>query len=51
LNLRPGAEVTLTERGPFNGPLYIRVGDQDHIVSPELAQSVQVETVRKVKRQ
>jgi DtxR family transcriptional regulator, Mn-dependent transcriptional regulator len=51
LNLTPGAELTLTERGPFNGPLYIRVGDQNHIVSPELAQSVQVETVRKAKRQ
>lgn len=51
LNLRPGAELTLTERGPFNGPLYIRVGDQDHIVSPELAQSVQVETVKQATRQ
>jgi DtxR family Mn-dependent transcriptional regulator len=51
LKLTPGAEVTLTERGPFNGPLYIRVGDQQHIVSPELAQSVQVEMVKKAKRQ
>jgi DtxR family Mn-dependent transcriptional regulator len=50
LNLTPGVEVTLTERGPFNGPLYIRVGDKDHIVSPELAQSVQVETVKRTKR-
>ena len=50
LNMTPGAEVTLTERGPFNGPLYVRVGDKDHIVSPELAQSVQVELLRKTKR-
>jgi DtxR family Mn-dependent transcriptional regulator len=51
LNMTPGAEVTLTERGPFNGPLYVRVGDKDHIVSPELAQSVQVELLKKAKRQ
>lgn len=51
LNLKPGAEVTVTERGPFNGPLYIRVGDKEHIVSPELAQTVQVEQLKKVKRQ
>ncbi len=51
LNLTPGTEVMLTERGPFNGPLYIRVGDQDHIVSAELARYVQVETLKKAKRQ
>jgi DtxR family transcriptional regulator, Mn-dependent transcriptional regulator len=51
LNMTPGAEVTLTERGPFNGPLYIRVGDKDHIVSSELAQAVQVEMLKKAKRQ
>ena len=51
LHLTPGAEVTLTERGPFNGPLYIRVGDKDHILSTELAQSVQVEALKKSKRQ
>lgn len=51
LNMTPGAEVTVTDRGPFNGPLYIRVGDKQHVVSPELAQSVQVELLRKSKRQ
>ena len=51
LNMKPGAEVTLTNRGPFNGPLYIKVGDQEHIVSPELAQSVQVEMLKKATRQ
>lgn len=51
LKMLPGAELTLTERGPFNGPLYVRVGDQDHIVSTELAQSVQVELLKKAKRQ
>ena len=45
LNMTPGTELTLTERGPFNGPLYVRVGDKEHILSPELAQSVQVETL------
>jgi DtxR family Mn-dependent transcriptional regulator len=51
LEMKPGAEVTLTDRGPFNGPLYIRVGDKEHIVSPELAQTVQVEMLNKAKRQ
>jgi DtxR family Mn-dependent transcriptional regulator len=51
LNMMPGTEVTLTERGPFNGPLYIRVGEKNHVVSSELAQSVQVEMLRKTKRQ
>lgn len=51
LNMTPGAELTLTDRGPFNGPLYVKVGDKQHIVSPELAQSVQVETLRQSKRQ
>jgi DtxR family transcriptional regulator, Mn-dependent transcriptional regulator len=51
LNMKPGAELTLTDRGPFNGPLYVRVGDQDHIVSPELAQNVQVELLKKATRQ
>jgi DtxR family Mn-dependent transcriptional regulator len=51
LEMKPGAEVTLTERGPFNGPLYIRVAGKDHIVSPELARTVQVELLKKAKRQ
>lgn len=51
LQMTPGTEVTLTDRGPFNGPLYVRVGDKQHIVSPELAQSVQVELLRKSTRQ
>lgn len=51
LEMKPGAEVTLTERGPFNGPLYIRVGNKEHIVSPELAQTVQVELLKKATRQ
>jgi DtxR family transcriptional regulator, Mn-dependent transcriptional regulator len=51
LEMKPGAEVTLTDRGPFNGPLYIRVGDKEHIVSPELAQTVQVEMLKQAKRQ
>lgn len=51
LNMTPGTELTLTDRGPFNGPLYVKVGDKQHIVSPELAQSVQVETLRQSKRQ
>jgi DtxR family Mn-dependent transcriptional regulator len=51
LNMTPGTELTLNERGPFNGPLYITVGDKQHIVSPELARSVQVEMLKQATRQ
>ena len=43
LHLVPGAEVTLTGRGPFKGPLYVQVGEHAHILSDELARSIFVE--------
>ncbi len=43
LQLVPGAEVTLTARGPVKGPLYVQVGAHAHILSDELARSVFVE--------
>ena len=33
----------LTDRGPFNGPLYVQIGSDARIVSSDLARSVYVE--------
>ena len=45
LELVPGTEVELLERSPFNGPLKLQVGAHERFVGPELARSLQVETV------
>ncbi len=37
LGLRPGAHFTLAERGPFNGPLQLRVGGEIKVIGYELA--------------
>lgn len=42
LGLYPSAEVQVTERFPFDGPLRVQVGDSEHILGRELAQSVHV---------
>lgn len=42
LGLYPDVGVTVLERLPFNGPLRVRVGDDEHIVGLELAGSVHV---------
>ncbi|MBA2454089.1 MAG: metal-dependent transcriptional regulator [Chloroflexia bacterium] len=42
LGLYPEADVTVIERMPFNGPLRVRVGDDEHVVGLELAASVHV---------
>lgn len=44
LGLRPGAEVTLTDRAPFDGPLTIEVGDATRQVGASLASRVLVMT-------
>jgi DtxR family Mn-dependent transcriptional regulator len=44
LGLYPEVDVTVIERLPFNGPLRVRVGDQDHVVGLELAASVHVDS-------
>jgi DtxR family Mn-dependent transcriptional regulator len=41
--LVPGVRLTLVNRAPFNGPLRIRVGAQDHVLGTELAQALRVE--------
>ena len=45
LGLYPEADVTVIERMPFNGPLRVRVGDDEHVVGLELAASVHVDSV------
>lgn len=43
LGLKPGAPVDLMERAPFNGPLRVRVGGDEHVLGRELASRVRVE--------
>lgn len=38
--LRPGVQVTVVDRQPFQGPITIAVGGQSHVVGHELAQVV-----------
>ena len=45
VGIRPGAGVEVVERGPLEGPLFVRVpggGDEDHALSKELAEAVWV---------
>ncbi|MGH2561617.1 MAG: metal-dependent transcriptional regulator [Thermomicrobiales bacterium] len=42
LGLYPGVVVTVVERLPFEGPLRISVGDQEHIIGRPLAAAVHV---------
>jgi DtxR family Mn-dependent transcriptional regulator len=42
LGLRPGAEVVLTNRAPFDGPLTIEVGSATRQVGASLASRVMV---------
>lgn len=44
LGLYPDAAVTVLERMPFNGPLRVRVGGDEHVVGIELAASVHVDS-------
>jgi DtxR family Mn-dependent transcriptional regulator len=44
LGLRPGAEVILTDRAPFDGPLTIKVGSETQQVGSALASHVMVAT-------
>ena len=42
LDLRPGAEVRVTERGPFEGPVSLEVNGNPQVISPALAQRIRV---------
>lgn len=43
LGLRPGVELELVARAPFDGPLTVRVGDATHALGRELCRTIQVE--------
>jgi Fe2+ transport system protein FeoA len=42
LGLKPGAELLIKEIAPFNGPIMVRVDDQDHALGQEVSQHVLV---------
>lgn len=42
LGLYPSARVRVLERFPFGGPVRVQVGDAQHIIGRELAQSIHV---------
>ncbi len=42
LGLRPGVEVEVREKHPFDGPVVLRVGGQDRTVSHKVAQQIYV---------
>ena len=42
LGLYPDADITVLERMPFNGPLRVRIGDDEHVVGLELAAAIHV---------
>src|SRR5947199_28080 len=39
----PGARLELVERQPFDGPLYVRVGKNVHVLGATLARAMRVE--------
>ena len=43
LGLYPDTEVRVIERQPFGGPLLVRVGEEEHFVGAELADTIHVE--------
>lgn len=42
LGLYPGARVAIRGREPFSGPLFIRVGETEHVIGREVGESVYV---------
>jgi DtxR family Mn-dependent transcriptional regulator len=40
--IAPGAEIEVVERQPFDGPLYVRVGDDVHVLGAVLARAMRV---------
>ena len=43
MGMYPDTEIQLVERMPFDGPLRVRVGGDEHIVGQELANSIHVQ--------
>jgi DtxR family Mn-dependent transcriptional regulator len=44
LGLRPGVEVEVREKQPFDGPMVLRVGGEDRTVGQKVAQQIYVRT-------
>lgn len=42
IRLMPGQPITLLSRGPFEGPLRLRVADQEQVIGNELAKTIRV---------
>jgi len=42
IGVYPEARVRVLERMPFNGPLRVRIGEQEHFISTELASTVHI---------
>ena len=40
--IAPGAELEVVDRQPFDGPLYVRVGDDVHVLGAVLARAMRV---------
>ena len=40
--IAPGVELELLERQPFDGPLYVRVGDDVHVLGAALTRAMWV---------
>lgn len=45
LGLVPGAELTVTEHAPFNGPVRVLVEGREHVIGRELSRHLQVESL------
>jgi DtxR family transcriptional regulator, Mn-dependent transcriptional regulator len=43
----PGTRLELVERQPFDGPLFVRVGDDTHVLGANLARAMRVQRERK----
>jgi DtxR family Mn-dependent transcriptional regulator len=41
--IAPGARIEVIERQPFDGPVYVRVGDDMHVLGANLARAMRVE--------
>ncbi|MGH2773634.1 MAG: metal-dependent transcriptional regulator [Actinomycetota bacterium] len=42
LGLRPGTSITIGEKGPFGGPVWVTVGKRKHAIGRELADCIYV---------
>ena len=45
--IAPGARLEVIERQPFDGPLYVRVGDDVHVLGALLARAMRVSSEAK----